>query len=146
MSQQKRQKALDGFKNGSYNILVATDIAARGIDVAGISHIINYDIPGTTEAYTHRAGRTGRANQSGETLTFTTSEDFKMIRNLERALGEKLIYKDTAKYDTKGPAPEKTHLQNTITATATNILRMMNWLNGVSVAQTRISSFAALAA
>lgn len=109
LSQQKRQKALDGFKNGSYSILVATDIAARGIDVAGISHIINYDIPGTTEAYTHRTGRTGRANQSGEAVTFTTAEDFKMIKNLEKTLAEKLIFKESAKYDTKGPAPEEKH-------------------------------------
>ena len=95
LSQQKRQQALDGFKKGTYDILVATDIAARGIDVAGISHIINYDMPGTTEAYTHRTGRTGRANQSGEALTFATDEDVKMIENLERNLGDKVVYKNT---------------------------------------------------
>jgi len=106
LSQQKRQRALDGFKKGTYNILVATDIAARGIDVAGISHIINYDIPGTTEAYTHRAGRTGRANQSGEAVTFTTAEDFKMIKNLERALAGRLVYKNSAAYGTRDFIPE----------------------------------------
>lgn len=95
LSQQKRQQALDGFKKGTYDILVATDIAARGIDVAGISHIINYDMPGTTEAYTHRTGRTGRANQSGEALTFATDEDLKMVENLERNLGDKVVYKNT---------------------------------------------------
>ena len=99
LSQQKRQRALDGFKKGRYDILVATDIAARGIDVVGISHIINYDIPGTTEAYTHRAGRTGRANQSGVAITFTTAEDFKMIKNLERVLEGRLEYKDKTARD-----------------------------------------------
>lgn len=95
LTQQQRQRALDGFRNGKYDILVATDIAARGIDVAAISHIINYDMPGTTEAYTHRAGRTGRADQLGEALTFTTVEDFKMVGNLQRSLQGKVVYKDS---------------------------------------------------
>lgn len=94
LSQQQRQRALDGFKKGFYNILVATDIAARGIDVAGISHVINYDMPGTTEAYTHRTGRTGRANQSGKALTFSTVDDNKMIENLRRSLQGKLVYQE----------------------------------------------------
>ena len=65
LSQQKRQQAMDGFRDGTYKILVATDIAARGIDVLGISHVINYDVPDTAETYTHRTGRTGRATRSG---------------------------------------------------------------------------------
>ncbi len=68
LSQNKRQEALDGFKSGRYNILVATDIAARGIDVSGISHVINFDVPDTAETYTHRTGRTGRATRTGEAL------------------------------------------------------------------------------
>ena len=104
LSQQQRQRALDGFKNGIYDILVATDIAARGIDVAAISHIINYDMPGTSEAYTHRAGRTGRADQSGEALTFTTVEDFKMVEHLKRSLEGKLVYIDSRDSDTEGRA------------------------------------------
>lgn len=113
LSQQKRQRALDGFKKGTYDILVATDIAARGIDVAGISHIINYDIPGTTEAYTHRAGRTGRAHRSGEAVTFTTAEDFKMIKNLERALEGRFVYKDNTNTacDTKDSILENKNIQ-----------------------------------
>jgi superfamily II DNA/RNA helicase len=95
LSQQQRQKALDGFKSGTYNLLVATDIAARGIDVAGISHVINFDMPGTTEAYTHRTGRTGRASLSGTALTFATSEDVKMVKSLERVLKEKLVYQQS---------------------------------------------------
>jgi superfamily II DNA/RNA helicase len=106
LSQQQRQRALDGFKNGTYNILVATDIAARGIDVAAISHIINYDMPGTTEAYTHRAGRTGRADLQGEALTFTTGEDFKMVKNLQHSLQGKFIYNDSAVSDTEDGATE----------------------------------------
>jgi superfamily II DNA/RNA helicase len=104
LSQQQRQRALDGFKNGIYDILVATDIAARGIDVAAISHIINYDMPGTSEAYTHRAGRTGRADQSGEALTFTTVEDLKMAEHLKRSLEGKLVYIDSTVSDTEGGA------------------------------------------
>ncbi|MDA8104420.1 MAG: DEAD/DEAH box helicase, partial [Nitrospiraceae bacterium] len=69
LSQNKRQEALDGFRRGSYQILVATDIAARGIDVSSISHVINYDMPDTSDAYTHRIGRTGRAAKTGDAFT-----------------------------------------------------------------------------
>jgi len=93
LSQQKRQLALEGFKSGTYNILVATDIAARGIDVSGISHVINFDMPATTETYTHRTGRTGRASCTGAAFTFATADDYKMTRALERSLGKKLVYK-----------------------------------------------------
>jgi len=93
LSQHNRQLALDGFKCGIYNILVATDIAARGIDVSGISHVINFDMPGTAETYTHRTGRTGRASCTGEAFTFATIDDQKMIRALERSLGKKMVYK-----------------------------------------------------
>ena len=112
LSQQKRQRALDGFKSGRYDILVATDIAARGIDVAGISHIINYDMPGTTEAYTHRTGRTGRANQSGEALTFTTSEDVKMVENLKRTLGGRLVYREYKVSNIKDSSPKTSDVEN----------------------------------
>jgi superfamily II DNA/RNA helicase len=90
LSQNKRQQALDGFKNGTFTILVATDIAARGIDVAGISHVINYDMPDTAEAYIHRTGRTGRASCTGEALTFATIEDGRMVRLIERSLDGKM--------------------------------------------------------
>ena len=92
LTQQKRQLALDGFKNGTYNIMVATDIAARGIDVSGISHVINFDMPATSETYTHRTGRTGRASRTGEAFTFATPDDHKMIKAIERSLGTGLIY------------------------------------------------------
>lgn len=94
LSQQKRQQALDGFKNGTFKVLVATDIAARGIDVSGISHVINYDVPDTVEAYTHRTGRTGRATRTGEALTLASHEDGKMIQSIELTLGKKMTRKN----------------------------------------------------
>ena len=87
LSQNKRQRALDDFRSGNVHILVATDIAARGIDVSGVSHVINYDVPLTAEAYTHRLGRTGRAERSGEAVTFVTADDDKAVRTIEQALG-----------------------------------------------------------
>lgn len=90
LSQQKRKKALKGFKDGTFKILVATDIAARGIDVLGISHVINYDLPDTVETYTHRTGRTGRAEQTGKAFTFFSPEDNKMICLIEKNLGKKM--------------------------------------------------------
>ena len=95
LSQNRRQEALEGFRDGTYGILVATDIAARGIDVTGISHVINYDVPDTAETYTHRTGRTGRANRSGLALTFAAQEDGRMISQIERCLGEKMTRRTT---------------------------------------------------
>jgi ATP-dependent RNA helicase RhlE len=90
MSQYDRQAALEGFRTGSYKVLVATDIAARGIDVLNISHVINYDMPDSTDAYIHRIGRTGRVGQSGDAFTLVTREDEDMIRALERLLNAPL--------------------------------------------------------
>ena len=90
LSQNKRQEALNGFRNGRYQVLVATDIAARGIDVSCISHVINFDMPDTTDAYTHRIGRTGRAAKTGDAFTFITQEDEPIIRSIERVLKEKI--------------------------------------------------------
>jgi ATP-dependent RNA helicase RhlE len=90
LSQQKRQMALSGFKRGQFKVLVATDIAARGIDVSGISHVINYDVPATVDAYTHRVGRTGRASCTGEAFTFASREDRRIISQIERSMGKKI--------------------------------------------------------
>ena len=90
LSQNRRQAALDGFRDGKYQILVATDIAARGIDVTRISHVINYDMPNTADAYTHRIGRTGRAAKTGDAYTLISEEDSIMVRSIERALGKKV--------------------------------------------------------
>src|SRR5207237_9079204 len=90
MAQNARQAAMNGFRNGIYKIMVATDIAARGIDVSQISHVINYDIPDTADAYTHRIGRTGRAAKTGHAYTLVTDEDVDMVRAIERGLGAKI--------------------------------------------------------
>jgi ATP-dependent RNA helicase RhlE len=86
MSQNKRQKAINGFRSGKYDILVATDVASRGIDVADISHVINYDMPDTVDAYTHRIGRTGRVEKSGEAFTIAVPEDAAQVRAIEKLL------------------------------------------------------------
>ena len=90
LSQNRRQEALDGFRSGKYPILVATDIAARGIDVSSISHVINYDMPDTVDAYTHRIGRTGRAARTGDAFTLVTPADGITVRAIERMMGCRL--------------------------------------------------------
>lgn len=91
LSQQKRRKAMDGFRDGNFNILVATDIAARGIDVSGVSHVVNYDLPDTVDTYIHRTGRTGRADKTGQAYTFAAREDMKMVARIEKTLGRKMV-------------------------------------------------------
>ena len=86
-SQRERIEALDGFKSGRYEMLVATDIAARGLDIAGVSHVINYDVPENAEDYVHRIGRTGRAQNTGEAFTLVTEEDVRDARSIERYMG-----------------------------------------------------------
>jgi len=87
MSQPARDRAMSGFRERRYDILVATDIAARGIDVTGVSHVINFDVPNTPEAYTHRIGRTGRSECEGKACTFVTGEDSAWVRATERMIG-----------------------------------------------------------
>jgi ATP-dependent RNA helicase RhlE len=89
-SQNQRIEALEGFKSGKYEIMVATDIAARGIDVAAVSHVVNFDIPQHPEDYVHRIGRTGRANQAGDAFTLVTPEDHKKLLAIERFIGRKI--------------------------------------------------------
>jgi len=107
LSQNRRQAALDGFRDGSYQILVATDIAARGIDVSQISHVVNYDIPDTPEAYIHRIGRTGRAARSGDAFTLVTSEDTVMVRVIEKKLNAQIERRTIEGFDYSVPAPHK---------------------------------------
>ena len=107
LSQNKRQDALDGFRSGKYQIMVATDIAARGIDVSSISHVINYDIPDTAEAYTHRIGRTGRAAKTGDAFTLITSDDTDMVKTIERILRSKLERRTLEGFDYGVKAPPR---------------------------------------
>ena len=112
MSQYGRQAALDGFRAGSFKILVATDIAARGIDVLSISHVINYDMPGSTDAYTHRIGRTGRVDKTGDAFTLVTTEDTAMVQALEQILNTKLERRTLQGFDYKMPAPAKEFIRS----------------------------------
>ncbi len=107
LSQNQRQAALTGFRNRSIKILVATDIAARGIDVLSISHVINYDMPESTDDYIHRIGRTGRVEKNGEALTFVTNADTAKIRALEQLLDAPLERMTLQGFDYTKPAPEK---------------------------------------
>jgi ATP-dependent RNA helicase RhlE len=111
LSQNKRQAALKGFKDGTYQIMVATDIAARGIDVLNITHVINFDIPDTPEAYTHRTGRTGRAKCTGKAFTFVTDDDLKVLHTLERHVGVELKCQTISGFDydaeQKSPPPRQ---------------------------------------
>ena len=90
LSQNKRVEAMDRFRSGKAKVMVATDIAARGIDVSQVTHVINYDVPDTAEAYTHRTGRTGRMERLGEAYSLITPEDTGMVRTIEKLLGRNL--------------------------------------------------------
>ena len=106
MSQNKRRKAIEGFKNGEYDLLVATDIASRGIDVSEITHVINFDMPNTVDTYIHRIGRTGRAQSSGEAFTFAVPDDELLIRKVERILGGKIERRQLDDFDYGSFSPD----------------------------------------
>lgn len=99
-SQNQRQKALDAFRSGRVQLLVATDIASRGLDVDTISHVINYDIPGSADDYIHRIGRTGRAERAGDAITLVTPDDRAAVRDIERALGGRIPIRTVEGFDT----------------------------------------------
>ena len=106
-TQGQREQALRGFKSGHFRIMVATDIAARGLDIDSISHVINYDMPDTADAYIHRIGRTGRAERTGDAFTLVTPEDTAMIRTLERIMGQPLKRETLPDFDYTLPAPPR---------------------------------------
>jgi ATP-dependent RNA helicase RhlE len=89
-TQQQRQSAVEGFRTGDYPVLVATDVAARGLDIDGIAHVVNFEVPDTPEAYVHRVGRTGRAESTGSALTLVAPEEVRALRALEKAVGVQL--------------------------------------------------------
>ena len=98
-SQGERTRALEDFKSGKIRVLVATDIAQRGLDVSGISHVINYDVPQQPEDYVHRIGRTGRAASTGDAFTFMAPDEIAMVRSIERIIGEPIPRISVPGYD-----------------------------------------------
>ncbi len=106
LAQARRQAAIDSFRNGKVKIMVATDIASRGIDVLRISHVINYDMPDTTDAYTHRIGRTGRIDKTGEAFTLVSPEDGEMVRAVERILNKRIERRSLPGFDYAVVAPK----------------------------------------
>ena len=105
-SQSQRTEALAGFKNGRYRVLVATDIAARGIDVTALGHVINFDVPGQPDDYVHRVGRTARAEMTGAAFTLVAPEEEGSVKNIERAIGKRLPRVTMPDFDyLAGPAP-----------------------------------------
>ena len=116
-SQNQRIEALNGFKSGKYEVMVATDIAARGIDIAGVSHVINYDVPQHPEDYVHRIGRTGRAENTGDAFTIMVAEDAMHVFSIERFIGQKIPreklegfdYRYTALFEADKPGAAKPH-------------------------------------
>jgi ATP-dependent RNA helicase RhlE len=104
-SQNQRLRALKDFKSGAVRVLVATDIAARGIDVDGISHVVNYDFPMHPEDYVHRIGRTGRAHAVGDAISFVTPEDHSALRSLERFIGRGIVRKRAEGFNYTAGAP-----------------------------------------
>jgi len=106
-TQGQREQALHGFKTGHFRIMVATDIAARGLDIDSISHVINFDMPDTADAYIHRIGRTGRAQRTGDAFTLVTPEDNDMIRSLERIMGGPIKRETFTDFDYTVAAPPR---------------------------------------
>jgi ATP-dependent RNA helicase RhlE len=106
-SQNQRLRALKDFKSGAVRVLVATDIAARGIDVDGISHVVNFDFPMHAEDYVHRIGRTGRAHAVGDAISFVTPEDHGPLRSLERFIGRGIVRKRAEGFDYDMEAPPR---------------------------------------
>lgn len=106
-SQNQRLRALKDFKSGAVRVLVATDVAARGIDVDGISHVVNYDFPMHSEDYVHRIGRTGRAHAVGDAISFITPDDEGALRSLERFIGRGVVRKRAENFDYTAAAPPR---------------------------------------
>jgi len=98
-SQPQRMRALDDFKSGRVRVLVATDIAQRGLDISGITHVINYDVPQQAEDYVHRIGRTGRAAAEGDAFTFMSPDEIAMVRSIERVIGQEIPRISVAGFD-----------------------------------------------
>ncbi len=113
-SQNQRTEALAGFKSGKYQVLVATDIAARGIDVTALGHVINFDVPHVAEDYIHRVGRTGRAERTGSAFTFVSPDEESDLRGIEKAVGRRLPRVTLPDFDyaaAAAPPPPQSHVR-----------------------------------
>ncbi len=119
-SQNQRLRALKDFKSGAVRVLVATDIAARGIDVDGISHVVNYDFPMHPEDYVHRIGRTGRAHAVGDAISFVTPDDRSALRSLERFIGRGIVRKHCEGFNHPAAAPVSPTAQRPASPTASH--------------------------
>jgi len=106
-SQGQRAQALEDLKKGKVPVLVATDIAARGIDVALLSHVVNFDVPNSPEDFVHRVGRTGRADATGEAITFVSPEEEQQVTRIERTIGQRIPRVTLSDFDYRRRAPEK---------------------------------------
>jgi ATP-dependent RNA helicase RhlE len=117
-SQSQRTAALDGFKRGDFQVLVATDIAARGIDIEALGHVVNFDVPLTPEDYIHRVGRTARADATGDALTFVAPEEEQELRSIERAIGKQLprVTVPDFDYSARAGAPLEVPLRDRVRA------------------------------
>jgi ATP-dependent RNA helicase RhlE len=119
-TQAQRRQALEGFRRGTYQVLVATDIAARGLDIERISHVINYDVPGCPEDYVHRVGRTARAGAAGEAWTLMSPAETAQLRGIERWLGQILPsevrpeFTDASTSAVPAPAGGRRHADRTV--------------------------------
>jgi ATP-dependent RNA helicase RhlE len=115
IAQRDREKALAGFRDGSYEVIVATDLAARGLDVSGVTHVINYQVPEHAEDYVHRIGRTGRAQKEGDAFTLLSAEELPYAEAIERLIGQTIErrklegfpYEYTTLLDPQAGSPEK---------------------------------------
>jgi ATP-dependent RNA helicase RhlE len=110
-SQSQRTQALDGFKDGRFRVLVATDIAARGIDVDSLGHVVNFDVPAAPEDYIHRVGRTARADATGDAFTFVSPQEDADLLRIERAIGKRLPRITVPDFD-YGARPERLELSS----------------------------------
>jgi len=117
-SQDERKKAMNGFREGKYGVLVATDLAARGLDVDGITLVINFDVPPTAEDYLHRIGRTARAQRTGRAYTFATIDDLTALRNIETRLGKKLPFMVISREDLNAFAREEASHEHSVSGNA----------------------------
>ena len=104
-SQAQRTAALAGFRTGRHRVLVATDVAARGIDIEALGHVINFDVPAVADDYIHRVGRTGRAEATGDALTFVSPDEEGTFRAIERAVGNRINRVTLSGFDYSKPAP-----------------------------------------